>query len=65
MFWVYAIIIYNIAMNKKLYTILGIILLVVLFVAVVATSVIINKKKSDIDNIPNDTSISVVYFVER
>lgn len=52
-------------MNKKLYTILGIILLVVLFVAVVATSVIINKKKSDIDNIPNDTSISVVYFVER
>lgn len=52
-------------MNKKLYTILGIILLVVLFVAVVVTSVIINRKKNDIDNIPNDASISVVYFVER
>lgn len=49
-------------MKEKILKLIGIIVLVLMFVAVIVTSILINNKKKDVDKIP-DTDQSIVQVV--
>ena len=50
-------------MKDKFYKIFGVVLIVLLFVAVVVTSVLISRKKDDTENIPEVELTSIVKVI--